>query len=786
MKIRLCALYVGLCLGVATSSLQADFANSLVKKLGRVCCKLKELDECSCKCISILQDDFKDESGALTKTLEITKPGNYCLAEDIPFEPLERRNHCIVIKASDVTLDLCGHRLCQVNKLDVPQIIGVVVETGNHNVTIIGSFGTICDFSQLGIQVKAGTKFIQIGDASSRLDLTGNGGGTPRTFVDGLDIFYEGGLQVGDSIHLGRRGFPVTENNEGLVILFNAGNGGSLKPEIVENLTMRNVYSDANTFGGWFGNIDQATLRNGSFSCNLNTRVSGTSLLEPALDSITTYGGGLWGVIDAKDGDTGWVDVSFDSYALNENKAITAVEDQFVVSFGLFVSSVHKGTTALNSEFNSNVATAESDPVQGPILKNRSFKDFAKSLSSAFAECNVTQGQLLKKLSSEGFELPKASTTVKNNVLQQGDPLRSISFVAGASVGGGECTKFENCQFCCNRATFRVRGFTQNINGLRDPGTEERRFVQGRSLVIHKSVASNNEATSLPTEFFADVSGFRVAGVLGATLTDIVAEHNRAVLDAPFFIGVALGLSINSVENPENLKASNIAIYGLHASNNFTTGVGTVILGNAFISRSAGAEVFDPFNALLIRNVSFIHATITHNVNPAGPAAGREEVGINLFGNTVTDDLTSPLMIIDKSCISDHTTAGVKVVRFRKTTVIDSIITQNRIGVLLTESPCSVVKRNVFLHNFFTAVVDTGDIPGNTQSTSLVAQNKGFNNGDGLAVGCPGYNVAYANNFPFVRNGFLGSPGGFPKDAQICDNVHIVKGSGTPDACIDV
>ncbi len=77
----------------------------------------------------------------------IKKSGEYCLAEDTVYSPCDG-NPAIRISASNVTLDLKGRTLSQINK-DVANINGILIDCGAQNVIIKN--GTVRDFSQAGI-----------------------------------------------------------------------------------------------------------------------------------------------------------------------------------------------------------------------------------------------------------------------------------------------------------------------------------------------------------------------------------------------------------------------------------------------------------------------------------------------------------------------------------------------------------------------------------------------------------------------------------------------------------
>lgn len=76
---------------------------------------VSQIQDCSCTCQVILPEDFMDGNGVLSQTVVLDKPGQYCLRADIDFEPLVSATPAIQILANDVTLDLGGHTLRQIN-----------------------------------------------------------------------------------------------------------------------------------------------------------------------------------------------------------------------------------------------------------------------------------------------------------------------------------------------------------------------------------------------------------------------------------------------------------------------------------------------------------------------------------------------------------------------------------------------------------------------------------------------------------------------------------------------
>lgn len=88
-----------------------------------------------------------------TKGFVISKPGNYCLAEDIHFNPKTDTTSAIKIRASNVNLDLNGHTIVQEN--DKINNSGIIICPNLTNITVTN--GTIAEFGALGIRVLPGS-----------------------------------------------------------------------------------------------------------------------------------------------------------------------------------------------------------------------------------------------------------------------------------------------------------------------------------------------------------------------------------------------------------------------------------------------------------------------------------------------------------------------------------------------------------------------------------------------------------------------------------------------------
>ncbi|MBA2307315.1 right-handed parallel beta-helix repeat-containing protein [Candidatus Dependentiae bacterium] len=120
-----------------------------------------------------------------TAGLIITEPGEYCLIEDIDFEPTNDTAPAITVAASNVTIDLNGRRLMQTNA--GKNNIGIFIAPGIQAVQIIN--GNIQGFGALGIWISKGVLGLIV--ESINTVACGNRGHAPYATADN---FQEGGF----------------------------------------------------------------------------------------------------------------------------------------------------------------------------------------------------------------------------------------------------------------------------------------------------------------------------------------------------------------------------------------------------------------------------------------------------------------------------------------------------------------------------------------------------------------------------------------------------------------
>jgi parallel beta-helix repeat protein len=220
----------------------------------------------------IRTEDFGEEH----KTYVICKPGTYKLIENISFNPKKNKTSAISINSSNVILDLNGKVLKQSHRNKNTQITGIWVKSGHKNVTILGNYGVVKNFSQRGIYVEGGNDFVTLGD-ETLLTVIGNGYGTPVAWLDGQENILQAGIQLGD-------------------MTFLAWTGGLAYNGPLNNVRVNNVVSSHNNIGITLGEGRDFQFVNSSFSQNKETRLINPKYADPNLgafyvtNSVVNYG----------------------------------------------------------------------------------------------------------------------------------------------------------------------------------------------------------------------------------------------------------------------------------------------------------------------------------------------------------------------------------------------------------------------------------------------------------------------------------------------------------------
>lgn len=664
---------------------------------------------------------FVETNGKYETTLTITEPGWYELQHNVSFEPLAKNSHAIVVASDDVIVDLCGKVLEQSNS--TTSIIGIKVLSGHTNITILGSNGSIRNFSQLGISIDGDSKNIHIGDDHSALHVNGCGYGTPTSLIDDDVPQYQGGIHIGDSEYLAAQGFPSVNGT-------------------IESLSLTNVFSERNAMGMWLGYGSEYTFTGSSFSYNFEDRLLGATILgEDSPVGITTICFGLTTLIGA----TTYVDrIKIDNCKFNQN-SVAGGNDAIITSAGGVNMGYVRNMVVSNSSFDNNNITAI---------------DVALSQTSG------------------------------------------IVFAA-------DCFVADNCTFCGNKGPgqvegFHISGFLSHPTGMGPPT-----FKPPHSTTLRNCVASNNVCDSdlASGDFFnfANIaSGFTLFYVTGATVLNCVGEGNEVkgaaiidpVGDGFFFAGGLMIIGTRFAPNPE-FTATHIDIDNFHGNKNRSRSRGGFDVGFKR-SMSGGIVIFDDG----VENVTARNCVLTENeyVDDMLDAGDRVyEGGFVAFSfdggaqnpvgfMTVQDCIASKHgqgfgiilrnqgkgnTILRNVCKDNDVGIGL-VSAHEECDILQNICTNNSTGIQLLgnlglgentgNSVCCSIMQNTVTSN------DIGISDSLVPSTSLVAQNKAFNND------IIGYDVNYGTLMdpvgPSIVSGNLIS---YPTGGEVCDNVDFIK-----------
>ncbi|MGE0009305.1 MAG: hypothetical protein AB7F19_02075 [Candidatus Babeliales bacterium] len=306
-----------------------------------------------CAVHTITQADFL-QNGTLSKTLIITEPGYYKFCENIDFVALTQFGAAVIIDTDDMVLDLNGKVLNQANSPTIStrtshrvpgvpsSITGIIVNTGHNNVTILGNYGAVTNFSQRGIYVQGGNNNITIGN-DTQLLITGCGHGTPVSFVDqtnsGEQAVLQAGLQVGEMQFLTPFGF---EPSNGLL----------------KGLSVRNVILSENNAGCALGDGSNYFFNDCTMSFNRDTRpvwpTIGYGYFGSTLGAVVCYGLAYFSNPDGLGIET----LQFDNCDFNSNVADASIDPEtfsaYCDSFNVAVN--FSNLKISNCRFNNNNA----------------------------------------------------------------------------------------------------------------------------------------------------------------------------------------------------------------------------------------------------------------------------------------------------------------------------------------------------------------------------------------------------------------------------------------------
>ena len=368
----------------------------------------------------ISKSDFGDSRD---KSYIISCPGMYSLKSNITFDPKHNQMDAIVIKASGVVLDLNGKTLKQSKNSQYTQIKAIRVESGHENVTILGNYGKIQNFSQAGIYVEGGNKNIIIGN-EKELTISGCGYGTPTALLDGVTPIVQAGIILGEMVFFAKFGFIQYHG-------------------LLNNVKLINVTSKENNVGIGLGEGSQYKFIHCNFSNNKETRLINPEIVNKGRfyveNSVVCYGLVYFSnpALDSPDlSSFGISDIFFTHCTFNENVADASNETMGIMPDGAYCDSFFIGANFRNLKiescrFNSNEA-----------------------LIGATGKVNNTRGCVL----SSGFSTVIENSEFCNN--KGGSVVNGLNLtglIAGIDFSGrdnyqSECTKIKNCTFANNRA----------------------------------------------------------------------------------------------------------------------------------------------------------------------------------------------------------------------------------------------------------------------------------------------------------------------------------------------
>lgn len=666
--------------------------------------------------VLISQEDFGSNK---SRTYKIKCPGTYLLSENVVFRPKENRVAAILIDSDNVILNLNGKKLKQSHHSKQSRVDGIVVKTGHSNVTILGSYGSVENFSQRGIYVQGGNKNITIGD-ETLLTVSGCGYGTPIALFDGTQGFIQAGVQLGDMEFFAFPAFKLEDFHGPL-----------------HHLKVTNLVSKENCFGLGLGEGAEYRFLNCDFSENYEYRqiwpvfTTLNSFFKPG--AVVCYGLVYFSnPVLTPPPNVGITDVIFESCRFNKNVADAAKMDAGSAYVDAFIMAVNfKGLKIRNCQFNSNETrlgpAGTFNQTRGLVLGN--------GLSTVIEDSEFLNNQGGNYVS--GFNL---SGLIATNAGLQPTIFQSKS------------TILRNCVAAGNVASPRPNTVTTPfppglINSISSVGFQLR-YPAGATLI--ECIAENNYV-SLP-DFISD--------------------------ETPVFSAAADGISIYSDRNFPCDFSNNIEIRQAKLSKNRVLYDPELGFYTNLTAGSSGVRVFDD----LAENIVIRDSVITNNLPginenpfPIGDPEKYASAGIDLFNVTEGMLKTGPSFVsITNNEIQSNGTYGVYS-NLDFTKIQDNRISYHDFaGVLLDLGPplveggedqgsaYSSVLNNTFVLNGL-AVFDANTLLAEPVS-SLVAGNKAFS--------YPGTGDAYVpSNPPPVSNGTLTAfP---PTSAYEWNNVNI-------------
>lgn len=587
------------------------------------------------------KDDVKHESYV------ICEPGTYKLASHLSYSPKENKTSAIVIDADNVVLDLNGKYLKQSKCSKLAQITGVTVKAGHKNVTILGSYGVVKNFSQRGIYVEGNNKAFTLGD-QTLLSVKGCGYGTPVSLQDKNETIQQIGIQLGDNI-------------------FMVWMGAGKYHGTLEDVRVVNVTCFENNSGISLGEGDNYSFSNCSFSNNRDYRLINENFTAPNLGAFY-------------------------------------VENSIIVSGLAYIAvpnlpprpgvpNVRPGISNITFEdckFNSNVT--DDSKISLPDVTTGNY-------CTGFLM--IGNYQNLKIQNSE-FNSNDASSFHLNNPL-------NVSKTTGCLVNSGDGTVIENCEFSNNKGGFEVSGLS--LSGLAPAGTESsaREVQPPLSTTIKNCVAANNIANS-PYIDSVFVYGIILKYASGFNMTDSTFEENRCDLSnyAPAnpvpLNCFAFGMFIFSDRNFCSKFTNNLEIHRSKFSRNRVISPDTE---NTF-GTSAGIRIFDDLTENVIIQNCVVNNNLPAFCEPVLNSDQFQTIGIDLFNETTADKTGPSYISVLNNVIQSNGDFGITN-NMDLTTIKGNDIKNHVVAVSFQNSFYSSIINNTLVSNS-TAIVDF-DLP---------------------------------------------------------------------------
>lgn len=530
-------------------------------------------------------------------TYKIKCSGVYKLKENISFNPKKNKVPAILIDSDNVVLDLNSKVLKQSSHNDKTQITGILVKTGHKNVTIIGNYGVIKNFSQRGIYVEGGNDYVTIGD-ESLLTIRGCGYGTPVAFVDTYKGVQEGitqgGLQLGDQEFIQAIG------------------AGEFKG-FVNQVTVRNVVSSENNVGCLLGEGSNYSFSNCSFSSNREVRLM--------WDKISVLGGFYkgnsvvcYGLVYFSNPDVtpppnfGVNNIVFENCNFNSNVADASVENALsAYCHGKIMAVNFKNLKVINCQYNSNQTilgdAGENNETIGLVLGAGAGTVIQNSEFSQNEGGSLCIGFSLSGLMATTLEtknaFPGESVTIKNcvssgNVGKTGVSNITTVDVRGLSVKYPSGVNINDC-VCEDNRVLLTDDNKENVAGFCDGLFifSDRQFPETftNNVMVKNSKFSRNRVVNAGPN--GTSSGIRVFDDLceNILISDCFISNNLPDFDEPAPEVGFLTTGIDLFNEGEKTGPSYVSVLNNAISSNGQVGIDnnldiTTIQGNKFTNHN--------------------------------------------------------------------------------------------------------------------------------------------------------------------------------------------------------